>query len=326
MKKTTLFVAIVATLPLAFFSACSEKKPVVLPPNPQEHKISSYDNWDFGAKAYQHTANIIKIGPRPIESVGHKKTQDYITKQLNQCGWAVRKQSFKVKTPLGMRGFTNLIGRRVNGTEPKILLAAHFDSKMIDGFVGADDAASSVAALLEIAENLPKQDPALAGSIELVFFDGEESLKRENDIKPGVDGFYGSEYYAEALNNDLDGEKKFYKKRPAFGILLDMIGHKNLSIRIPSDTPYALLKSYFDVVDKHGLEYPFGVSRAPIGDDHLALNNVAKVPTIDIIGDFPRKSWWHTTNDNMDIISQRSLSTSIQFTLELINSHLKKIK
>ena len=205
-------------------------------------------------------------------------------------------------------------------------MAAHYDSKFLEGFVGADDAASCVAALLEMAEEIPKQDVKLAEKIELVFFDGEEALKK--DINPGKDGLYGSLYYSNYLNNDVTSTKTNYKKRPDFGILLDMVGHKNLSIKIPSDTAYPLLVTYLDLVDKYNLADQFGVYPRPIIDDHLFMNDIAKVPTIDLIGEFspPKNKWWHTKNDNFSIISQKSLSTSIQFTLEMIQIRLKALK
>jgi hypothetical protein len=121
--------------------------------------ISSYENWEFGSKAYLHTEKILEIGPRPIESEGHQKTQVYITQQLEALGWNVSRQSFKAMTPYGERGFVNLIARHKDAIDsPNIVLAAHYDSKLMDGFLGADDAASCVGAVLEIAEHLPKHE------------------------------------------------------------------------------------------------------------------------------------------------------------------------
>lgn len=140
------------------------------------------------------------------------------------------RQSFKTNTPYGERTFTNLITRHkeANAT-PNIVLCAHYDAKPLDNFLAADDAASCVAAILEIGEHLPKQDNELAKQMELVFFDGEEALKP--NIVYLKDGLYGSIYYSRYLRNDATGPKKMYKNIPTFGVLLDMIGHHNLSIK-----------------------------------------------------------------------------------------------
>ncbi len=291
--------------------------------NIETQSISSYKGWDFGKEAYLHTQNILDFGVRPIESEGHKKTQDYITKKLEKCGWSVMRQSFTTSTPYGERTFTNLIARHKDATTtPNVVLSAHYDAKQLDNFLAADDAASCVAAILEIGENLPKHDQELAKQMELVFFDGEEALKP--NIVYLKDGLYGSIYYSQYLRNDVNGPKKLYANKPAFGILLDMIGHNNLSVKIPIDTPYSLLKTYLDVVAKHDLQDRFGIAKGSILDDHYPMNEIAGLPTIDIIGDFSSKDWWHTTDDNLSNISQNSLNVSIQVALEIMNAQLLK--
>lgn len=293
--------------------------------NVETQSITSYKGWDFGKDAYLHAKNILDFGVRPIESEGHKKTQAYITNQLEKNGWKVMRQTFKTVTPYGERMFTNLIARHKEAkTTPNIVLSAHYDAKQLKDFLAADDAASCVAAILEIGEHLPKHDKELAQQMELVFFDGEEALKP--NIVYLKDGLYGSIYYSQYLRNDFTGPKKLYDHKPTFGVLLDMIGHNNLSVKIPSDTPYSLLKTYLDVVSKHDLQDRFGVARGSILDDHYPMNEIAGVPTIDIIGDFSSKDWWHTSDDNLSNISQSSLNVSIQVALEIINAQMLKNK
>ncbi len=287
--------------------------------------ISSYENWRFGKKAYLHTKNILDFGSRSIESEGHKKTQAYITAQLQKYGWSVSRQSFKTNTPYGERSFVNLIARKKDGRKsPNIVLAAHYDSKLMDGFLGADDAASCVGALLEIAEHLPKQDKEIADQIELVFFDGEEALTP--NIEFMKDGLFGSIYYSQYMRNDVAGAKKTYLQTPTFGILLDMIGHRNLSIKIPSDTPSSLLLSYLSVIEKHELLDRFGVADGSILDDHYPMNKIADLPTMDLIGNFSAKNWWHTKKDNLENISENSLNVSIQVALEIMKDQLAPTK
>ncbi|MGJ8656669.1 MAG: M28 family peptidase [Akkermansiaceae bacterium] len=286
--------------------------------------ISPYKNWSFGVKAYLHTKHLLDFGPRPIESEGHKKSQAYITSQLEKFGWTVSRQSFKTMTPYGDRSFVNIIARYNEANKsPNIVLGAHYDSKQMNDFLGADDAASCVGALLEIAEHLPAHEKTIAQQVELVFFDGEEALSP--NLEYMKDGLYGSIYYSQYLRNDIAGTKKTYLHKPKFGMILDMIGHRNLSIKIPNDTPYQLLKSYYTVVEKHQLQDRFTVSNGSILDDHYPMNMIADLPTIDLIGDFSSKTWWHTNKDNFDNISENSLNVSIQVALEIIKDQLTKI-
>jgi hypothetical protein len=196
----------------------------------------------------------------------------------------------------------------------KGLLCAHIDSKYYKDkhFLGADDAASACAAIVVIAQHLAREKPEQAAALELVFFDGEEAFNE--NITP-QDGLYGSRHYANQWRSRDD--------KPAFGILLDMIGHENLSIRLPSDTPPDLKESVFAAAKKEGAEQYFGMAPGPIIDDHVPLN-FAGIPTVDIIGDFTRSGWWHTPGDNMKIISADSLDISIRVTLRMLDERLGK--
>ena len=143
-----------------------------------------------------------------------------------------------------------------------------------------------------------------------MFFDGEESLG--TDITP-TDGLYGSRFYANFWRNRSD--------KPQFGILLDMIGHNNLTIRLSSDTPGDLKERVFAAAKAEGEDRHFGMAPGPITDDHVPLN-YAGIPTVDVIGDFGRGGWWHTPADNRKIISARSLDISIRVTLRMLGTWL----
>jgi len=102
-----------------------------------------------------------------------------------------------------------------------------------------------------------------------------------------------------------------------------MVGHRNLSIRLPSDTPVDLRELVFSAARAEGVERYFGMASGPIIDDHVPLN-FAGIPTVDIIGDFTRSGWWHTPGDNMKIISADSLDISMRVTLRMLDERLKK--
>jgi glutaminyl-peptide cyclotransferase len=271
---------------------------------------------DLGNRALAHTSAILAHGPRPPASEALGRVRSYLAGSLNQAAWSVRVDEFDRTTPAGRLPFANVrarFGDDAAWTTPvDLLLGCHIDSKRISGieFLGADDAASAAGAILVIAEELAR-DPDRANRVELIFFDGEEAFGDE--ITP-VDGLYGSRQYARDLRT--------WDPLPRHGIILDMIGHRNLKIAIPSDTPRELREQLFEAARLEDAGDHFGVAPAPIIDDHVPLNQ-AGVPTIDIIGDFKRGGWWHTERDNANLLSEESLDISIRVTLRLIDQLLR---
>lgn len=270
-----------------------------------------------GAAAYDHTRAILAYGPRPSASEGLQNVRGYLKSQLKAAGWVVQSQPFERSTSIGTVKFENLRARFPGGSDPwqrtpKGLLCAHIDSKLLKdkSFLGADDAASACGAILEIATILARENPDLAGQLELVFFDGEEAFGQDLTV---FDGLYGSRYYAS--------EWRTQAAKPAFGIVLDMIGHKNLRIALPSDTPEPLRKSILAAAKAESAAGHFAIAPGPIIDDHLPLNLVG-IPTADIIGNFTTGGWWHTSADSIELISQESLDISIRVTLRVLQEQL----
>ncbi|MFZ9941793.1 MAG: M28 family peptidase [Luteolibacter sp.] len=280
----------------------------------------SRESQGLGESAYEQTRAILAKGPRPPQSKALDEVRAHVATQLRASGWATRAEAFERQTPKGMIRFENLRARFVVGEadpwERRVdgLLCAHIDSKLYEDkvFLGADDAASACAAIVVMAEFLAKKKPDQAAALELVFFDGEEAL--EENITPW-DGLYGSRHYANFWRARDD--------KPKWGILLDMIGHKDLSIRLPSDTPKDWKDLVFAAAKSEGEEVYFGMAATPIIDDHMPLNSVG-IPTVDLIGDFTRRAWWHTAGDKMNIISAESLDISMRVTLRMIDMRLGK--
>ena len=312
----TLAVLVTATFLSTIVPGCHKKKETVEPER-------------TGAKAaFYHTKHILSFGPRPPQSSALKNTRDYITTELQKHGWTVSEQSFSKHVSVFVDDFrrnerihfnedvrfTNLIARFGSSeTTPKGILAAHIDSKFyLDrDFLGADDAASAVGTILELARQL-SSTPELASQLELVFFDGEEAYGQ--NISPS-DGLYGSKHYALRW--------KGAEQKPSFGIVLDMIGHKNLKIRYPSDTPPSLEKSLLDAAQSAGEEARYTKALDQILDDHVPLNN-AGIPSIDMIGDFSQFAWWHTKADNLRIISRDSLDITLRVTSGMLKDLLQE--
>lgn len=275
---------------------------------------------DLGQAAYDQTAAILAKGPRPPGSEALAAVRAHVKTELEKAGWVVQSQPFERNTPEGNVKFENLRARFVAGAgdpwaQPvQGLLCAHIDSKHYKDqhFLGADDAASACAAIVEIAKYLAKHKPVQAKAMELVFFDGEEAFGP--NITP-MDGLYGSRHYAN--------EWRARNDKPRFGILLDMIGHEKLSIRLSADTPADLKERVFAAAKAEKVENHFGMAVGSIIDDHVPLN-FAGIPTVDIIGDFSRDRWWHTPADNLKIISPVSLDISIRVTLRMLDDWLQK--
>ena len=274
----------------------------------------------LGNNALTLTNEILSHGPRPPGSEALDQVRSRLSKELEAAGWVTELQEFERDTAIGKIKFANLRARfktaDANPWQRKIdgLLCAHVDSKLYKDkvFLGADDAASACAAMVIMAKHLANKKPDQAAKLELVFFDGEEAFA--NDMT-ALDGIYGSRQYANTWRTRDD--------KPKFGILLDMIGHKNLSIRIPSDSPKHLSDLMFSVAEKQNVSSHFGTAAGTIMDDHVPLNLIG-IPTLDIIGDFTRSKWWHTPRDNADIITPDSLSISIGVTLGMLDELLDK--
>ncbi|MBT8036020.1 MAG: M28 family peptidase [Verrucomicrobiae bacterium] len=286
------------------------------------------DTQTHGHAAYAHTEAILACGPRPAGSDGLQCAHSYISKELAQHGWSTMSQTFERDTPIGKRTFINLIARyqpsdlssldELKQLPTRGILSAHLDSKLIPGipdFLGADDAASACALIIELAANLARNHPKLAKQLELVFFDGEEAFNENIDLSIG-DGLYGSRAYAITLYDR--------NPKPSFGIVLDMVGHKNLQIAVPADSPPELYASMMRSAKLHGEDQRFGKASTGIIDDHYYLNK-AGVPTIDIIGaGFSDSHWWHQQGDDMDLISAQSLDISYHVTMTMLEELLTK--
>ncbi len=269
-----------------------------------------------GEKAFAEVRRQVDLGPRPAGSAELEKARVLIEESLRQSGWEIERQTFTGETPRGPTQFTNLIGRfSASGTRPvprdtqRAIVCSHFDTKRFSTirFTGANDGASSTGALLELARVLAL-DPALAAKVELVFFDGEEAFAQFTD----TDGLYGSRHYAGQLR--ATNRHAQFK----FGILWDMIGDQDLKITLPSDSPPELAREILAAADALNLRKHFGYLDRPIQDDHVPLNRIARIPSIDLIDfDYP---YWHTADDTLDRLAPDSLQKVGTVTLY----HLRK--
>ena len=248
-----------------------------------------------GARAFNDLRAMVEIGPRPSGSPAIEKTRDYIRKELTAAGLKVVEQAFDARTPKGTVHMVNLRATLPGAVQGKgrIVIGGHYDTKPIKefAFVGASDAASSAAFLLEIARALTGRTSPLP--IELLFLDGEEAVVEWR----GQDHTYGSRYYVEQLK-----KANATKDVRAF-ILVDMIGDRDLGIRREQNSTDWLTDAIWSAARR--LNRPeFLEESTPIEDDHLEFL-AAGIESVDIIDlDYPQ---WHTADDTLEHVSAKSL-------------------
>jgi glutaminyl-peptide cyclotransferase len=248
-----------------------------------------------GQRAWRHLERQVAFGPRPSGSAALQKTRDYIVAELKAAGIDTRLQPFIGKTPLGDVSMANVIGTIPGKRQERIAVASHFDTKLFKDirFVGASDAASSTAALLELGRVLKARSNEY--TVELLFFDGEEAVvewSRNND------NTYGSRHYVQAAQ-----QAGTLRSLQAL-VLLDMIGDRNLVIRRDANSTPWLVEIVWNAAARLGHRGVFSNELTSIDDDHMPFVR-AGIPSVDIIDlDYPA---WHTADDTIDNVAPRSL-------------------
>jgi glutaminyl-peptide cyclotransferase len=253
--------------------------------NPEESAV--FD----GQRALADVEEQVAFGPRTPGSSGHAQVLEWMRTELSAAGWDSRIQSAEL---LG-HPIQNVVAYR--GDElPKVILAAHYDTRMVadndpdparrlDPVPGANDGASGVAVLLELARILPKDSVP----IWLVFFDAEDNGRIE-----GWDWILGSQAFVAEL-----------EFRPEAVVIVDMIGDADQNIYMERNSNPELVKEIWEIAAELGYEQSFiPEPKYTMLDDHTPFLQ-AGIPAIDIIDfDYP---YWHTTNDTVDKISAESL-------------------
>jgi len=209
----------------------------------------------------------------------------------------------------------NIIGNYNRDSKRRILLGAHYDTrpradrdpdpaKRHLPILGANDGASGVAVLLELARLLGAARPPVG--VDLVFFDGEDSGQEGLD----ADWILGSEHFA--------GNLKGY--RPSAAIIVDMVGEQNavITVEIYSGTYSALLvDDIFTIAERLGVDAFRRERGHPLIDDHLPFIKAGIPAAVLIDFDYP---YWHTLEDTPDKCSPESLEAVGTVLLEYIRS------
>ncbi len=264
-------------------------------PQSAQEKITEFD----AARAYSHMKRLCAIGPRPPGSEAIKKTQQYITGELKSYGLKIMEDDFVAETTRGRVGMKNIIAELAGEKNEVVMIAGHYDTKLQEGFIGANDGGSSTAAVLEMARVLAGTKPKY--TLWFVFFDGEEAFV-EWGANNGKDNTYGSRHLAARLTSDGA------IKRIRALVLVDMIGDKNLDLLRDDESTRWLVDVIWETAHRIGYGKHFLKSESAYADDHIPFKE-AGVPVIDII-DFnygPNNSYWHTSRDTLDKVSGESV-------------------
>ena len=272
-----------------------------------------------GQRAYEFLVRICELGPRPCGSEGMAKQRQMLAEHFTSLGGKVELQKFRIRHPVdgSLVPMANLIVRWHPDRERRILLAAHYDTRPYPDrdpdprrrqgiFIGANDGASGVAVLTELAYHMDEFSSEYG--VDFVLFDGEEFVFNDQTDKY----FHGSEHFAR------DYVMQPPQHRYRWGVLLDMVGDAQLqlfqerfSMSWPETQPLVL--DIWDTARTLGITEFVHRLGAEVRDDHLPLRNIARIPTCNIIDfDYPRPgrrlSYWHTEADTPDKCSALSLA------------------
>lgn len=243
------------------------------------------------SRAYADVQTQVAFGPRMPGSEGHAQVREWMRAELESAGWVVEvQQTERMGHPI-----YNIIAKR-NDEAPQIILGAHYDTRFFadndpdlnkrsEPVPGANDGASGVAVLLELARTLP----ANTVPVWMVFFDAEDNGRIE-----GWDWILGSRAFVEEI-----------KVEPRAVVIVDMIGDADLNIYLEKNSDLAIRAEIWSTAEKLGYGEQFiNAEKFSMLDDHTPFLE-AGLPAVVII-DFDYE-YWHTTQDTPDKVSAESL-------------------
>jgi hypothetical protein len=287
----------VAAFKQAEATQANEETPAItvasIPTSPVTPKPSAMPNSLFfnGTSAYAYARAQVNLGSRSPGTQGHTRVQELIRAELESAGWVVEYQDAeRMGHPI-----RNIVAKR-NDSAPQIILGAHYDTRFVadhdpdeskrgEPVPGANDGASGVAVLLELARTLPDDTVP----VWLVFFDTED-----NGRIAGWDWILGSRAFAEEL-----------QVKPRAVVVVDMIGDAELNIYLEKNSDQKIRAEIWGMAAKLGYEKQFiNEEKFSMIDDHTPFLEQG-IPAVDLIDfDYP---YWHTTGDTLDKISAESL-------------------
>jgi hypothetical protein len=286
-------------------------------PVPETPVVAAAFNVDT---AYVFVKKQASFCPRVPNGAEHEKCAAWLTSAMKRFTRDVVVQSFKMKAYNGIElNLKNIIGSFNPTAKTRILLCSHWDSRPFadnDPDVskhrtpidGVNDGASGVGILLEVARQLNLKTPEVG--VDILLLDGEDYGAPQDEKNSGVedDWALGSQYWSRTPH--IEG----YTAR--FGILLDMVGAENATFKLEATSMYYapdVMNKVWRIASKIGYtDYFLAENSNGITDDHVYINQIRQIPTIDIIQNDPTTEsgfykYWHTVNDNIAGIDKQTL-------------------
>jgi len=297
-------------------AACSGEKGVETQTETVE--LKPYPNFQADS-AFAFVKKQVDFGPRVPGTPAHSNTKQWIIQTLSSYGWSVQVQDFQAQTYDNLTwNLSNIIASYNPQASKRILLSAHWDTRRIadkdtqrinQAIAGANDGASGVAVVMEIARIIGTQSLKPNVGVDIILFDGEDdgepefAMTRDNSK---IWWCHGSQYWSK--NKHVPNYSAYY------GILVDLVGAKNARFyREGYSRKYAsgIVSKIWSNASLLGHSGFFISQDAPeILDDHLFINEWAGIPTADIIDFSPELgfgSYHHTHQDDMQLIDVRTL-------------------
>lgn len=280
--------------------------------------------------AYFFIEKQVSFGPRVPGTPQHTACGDYLVETLSRFGAEVTEQKADITHYDGRNlPLRNIIGSYFPEKERRVLLFAHWDTRPFadeeteperqkQPILGADDGASGVGVLLEIARQL-QQTPTNVG-VDIIFFDLEDWGQPSFDKEFVLGNWWclGSQYWAE--------QPHLPNYKASYGILLDMVGAADATFfkeALSVEKASNVVEKVWSCASRMGYgKYFVSKKQGYITDDHVYVNQYHRAPSIDIINlkDTPTgfAPHWHTLNDDMRNIDRNTLKAVGQTVMEVI--------
>ncbi len=287
--------------------------------------------------AYTFVAKQVAFGPRVPNTNPHVQAGDYLVEMLKKYGFTVTEQPFVATTYDGKKlNARNIIGSYNPQASKRIMLASHWDSRPFadedstrktQPVPGANDGASGVGVLLEIARTIHEASSKPDIGLDLMFFDAED-WGNSAVATDKFGGFcLGSRYWVD--------HRHVPNYTAYFGVLLDMVGAKGATFPkegYSTRNANEVVRTVWNTASQLGYSTYFLDQQGPaITDDHVPVNEVAKFPMIDIIhmhvNDLSRTFFddWHTTGDTMENIDRNTLKAVGQTLLQVLYNEAQPV-
>lgn len=330
IRNRLVYSAIYALFVAMVFSGCkkggseSRQENVSAPQETVDVKVPRFDR----DSAMAYLARQLEFGPRVPNTAAHRACRDWLIGKLEGFGARVIPQDFTAKAYTGenLRA-TNIIAQYRPEEKRRILLAAHWDTRHISDsplntgdrskpVMGADDGASGVAVLLEVARQL--QQAPIDFGVDIVLFDVEDyGNDGGNDINSwGM----GAQHWSRNMHYTTG-------MRPVYGILLDMVGGKGARFgkeQVSLQYAAPVVNKVWSLAQNMGYGNLFVNDQvSAVTDDHYFVNTIAGIPMIDIISrpqDTPTgfPAHWHTDKDTLESIDPNTIRIVGQLMLAVI--------